>query len=91
MSSKTLNNLYTGLTDDTSLFLETVKQKNLIQMNEDGTQIKSVNIGGIGATGSANIERNAIEVKINQPFIYIVKDANNLPIYVGHIDDPNSH
>ena len=91
MSSKTLNNLYTGLTDDTSLFLETVKQKNLIQMNEDGTQIKSVDIGGIGATSSANIERNAIEVKLNQPFIYIVKDANNLPIYVGHIDDPNSH
>lgn len=46
----------------------------------------------IGATSAAPItELNTLEVKLNQPFIYIIKDINDLPIFVGHIDNPTNN
>ncbi len=40
-------------------------------------------------TMSASPYDRGIEVKLNQPFIFIIRDINKLPIFIGHIKDPN--
>lgn len=74
-----------------NFYLQKIKQKNNIEFNEDGTIIKSLSMAAIGAMSAAPItELNTLEVKLNQPFIYIIKDINDLPIFVGHIDNPTN-
>ena len=29
-----------------------------------------------------------LDVKLNQPFIYIIRDVNNTPVFIGHVDNP---
>lgn len=81
-----LGNVYEEGKGPGPVFLEALKQKNTIKLNEDGTIIKSVNIGMAGTAKAG--EGNALVVNLNQPFIYIVKDSSGMPIYVGHIDNP---
>ena len=71
------------------LYLEQIKQRNEVVFNEDGSTIKSLSIAGFGPTGSAPTpELDTLDVKLNQPFIYIIRDINNTPIFVGHLDNP---
>lgn len=32
-----------------------------------------------------------LEIKLDQPFIYIIRDKNKLPIFMGYIKDPNNN
>ena len=68
-------------------YLNEVIQKNIIELNEDGTIIKSISAARI-------IEYDiyidlGFEIKLNQPFIYIIRDRNKLPIFIGYIKEPN--
>ena len=38
--------------------------------------------------GSSN-PGSGFEIKLNQPFIYIIRDRNKLPIFIGYIKEPN--
>ena len=66
-----------------------VIQKNSIELNEDGTSIKSITFtqSGIYAKSGKEKEEELI-IKIDKPFIYIIRDKNKLPIFIGYIDDP---
>ena len=84
--NRTFNNLYNDNLDGEPIYLSLLRQKNMISFTEEGTIIKSLNIAG-GAEG-VYYPTEGIQIKLNQPFIYIVRDQNNLPIYVGHMDNP---
>ena len=57
--------------------------------NEDGTIVKSVSMVTFGAGGAApHTTMDTLDVELNQPFIYIIKDVNGVPIFVGHMDNP---
>ena len=74
-----------------NFYLQKIKQRNEVEFNEDGTIVKSVAMAGIGgATAVAPMERDTLDVKLDQPFIYIIRDINNVPIFVGHMDNPNA-
>ena len=34
------------------------------------------------------LEMNALKINLDRPFIYIIKDKNKLPIFIGYIDNP---
>ena len=68
-------------------YVKNVFQKNKIELNEDGTIIKSVAIES-GGYYTSNAPPIKLEIKLNQPFIYIIKDKNKLPIYIGYINEP---
>ena len=72
---------------DYNYYVNNIFQKNKIELNEDGTIIKSVAIesGGYYISNAPPIK---LEIKLNQPFIYIIKDKNKLPIYIGYINEP---
>ena len=73
---------------DYKVYIQKMKQRNEVEFNEDGTIIKSVSMASYGAKESAMIESDTLEISLNQPFIYIIKDVNKTPIFVGHVDNP---
>jgi len=75
--------------DDYNIYIQKIKQKNEVEFNEDGSIVKSVTMASFGAGGAAAPMRNeTLDVKLNQPFIYIIRDINGTPIFVGHVDNP---
>ena len=76
------------ITYDVNFYLEQVKQKNEVEFNEDGAIVRSLTMADMEGCTSAEPLNNVLDVKLNQPFIYIIRDCNYVPILVGHIDNP---
>ena len=72
-----------------NIYIQKVKQRNQVEFNEDGSIIKSVTMASFGAA-TAPIDNQTLDVKLNQPFIYIIRDVNDTPIFVGHVDNPKA-
>ncbi len=70
-----------------NIFLSFVKQKNNISFTEDGTTIKSVTFSGLKSTSAAPYD-DTYEVSLNQPFIYVIYDSNDLPLFIGNVNHP---
>lgn len=83
--SCSFNYAFTGLTADESAYLSFVKQKNKVSFSEEGTTIKSVTISQADMAMSA-APMDTIDITLDQPFIYVVYDANDLPVYFGNVD-----
>ena len=83
-TSNSLNNVFND--ENLDVYLQLVKQKNEITFSEDGTMIKSVSYG---AGNKAESTLDGYNIKLNKPFIYIIYDVNDVPIYVGNMVNPN--
>ena len=75
--------------DNYTHYLGIFKQKNEVEFNEDGSIIKSLTVASMEAGAAAMPRYDTIEVELNQPFIYIIRDINDTPIFVGHVDNPS--
>ena len=85
----TFRNAFIDAPSNHNFYLQKIKQKNQTEFNEDGTIVKSLAVAMGGESKSSNpFEMDTLEVNLNQPFIYIIKDVNDMPIYVGHVDHP---
>lgn len=83
-----LSNLLKSNPDGYSSYLGFAKQRNLVSFTEEGTTIKTgTAFAGFGA-GSAGPDGGGYEVKLNQPFVYVIRDNNNLPLYIGQYSIP---
>lgn len=81
---------FSSLDNNTSIYLDFLKQKNTISFNEDGTVVKSVSFSGFKAGDAGPIEADTYEINLNQPFVYVIYDNNEIPIYIGHMDNPKA-
>lgn len=88
-NARCFNDAFVSLDNETSIYLDFIKQKNNISFNEDGTVIKSVTFSGLRATNAGPISVDTYEINLNQPFVYIIYDKDSIPIYLGHLDNPN--
>lgn len=84
---KALNNAFTNLNEE-SIYLEYVKQNNRVSFSESGTIVKSVSFASAGKPTSPSIidDENAVQIYLNRPYIYVIYDHNNLPLYIGNVD-----
>ena len=91
---KLFNRLYSTINNpfitrnDYNYYLGIFSQKNQVELNEDGTTIKSKTLVS-SMVISTSIDPMDVEVKLNQPFIFIIRDNNLLPIFIGYIKEPN--
>ena len=69
-------------------YLNYTKQKTAVSFSEDGTVVKSIVIS-LGAAGKAAHWGNGFDIVLNQPFVYCIRDRNNLPLLVGSVANPN--
>ena len=67
-------------------YVQTIKQKNEVTFNVDGTIVKSLAFAGVGSKSASPID--TLVVSLDQPFIYVIRDINNIPLFVGHFDNP---
>ena len=88
-TSLAFNKAFKNLPEDTSIYLKTIKQKNKVAFNEDGTTIKSLSFSLLDGAMAAAPMDNGYRVNLNQPFIYIIYDNNSLPLFMGTVDNPN--
>lgn len=75
----------TGISNHTNLYVSKIIQKTYLDISEEG-------IEGAAATGisvSTTSVKILDEIKINRPFIYLLKDINNKStIFAGYINEP---
>lgn len=87
--SQALNHAFDNLGSDYSAYLSYTKQKNEVSFDEDGSEVKSVTFSmGNMTTTSKPDDQNIYSVKLNQKFIYVIYDSNDLPVYVGIVNNP---
>lgn len=84
--SNSFNNAFTNL-NDTSIYLQKLMQKSEVSFNEDGTTIKNVTFYIAAGDAGPAPELDTYIVKLNQPFIYIIYDNQDMPIFIGHVDN----
>lgn len=84
-SYNSLDNVFIDY-EDNNYYCKWVKQKNEVTFSEDGTTIKTVSMS-FGAGSSAPME--SLKVSLNRPFVYVIYDSNDLPLYIGNVIDPS--
>ncbi len=65
-------------------YIDFIKQFNEVDFNENGTIIKTVTYGKTNGA-SAPDKTEYYEIMLNHPFIYVIYDSNNVPLYVGNV------
>ena len=68
-------------------YVKCTKQKTSVSFDEDGTVVKTVTFS-VGNGGQSARPGNGYEVTLNQPFVYVIKDSNGLPLVLGAVNNP---
>lgn len=91
-SVDSFHNAFTGeKAEDRLFYLQNILQRNEVEFNEDGSTVRSLTMGSFGgAMSSGPAASDTLDIELNQPFIYIIRDYNNNPIFVGHVDNPKA-
>lgn len=79
------NYMFENLDESTTIYLTLVQQKNKIVLNEDGTVVKSLTMA-YGDKATSLPPTDTYSICLNKPFIYVIYDQNQLPVYIGNID-----
>lgn len=68
-----------------NLYISFIKQYNQVDFNETGTLVKTVTYAGGDKGSSEGFSNPYYNIKLNRPFIYVIYDNNNIPLYVGNV------
>ena len=86
-NNNSLNKAFKNIDGD-GFKLEYIKQKNKVKFNEKGTVVKTFTISmGTNASTMAPLDTYTLEIKLNSPFIYVIRDVNELPLYIGNVSN----
>ena len=59
-----------------------MKQRNEVEFNEDGSIVKSVSMSGMSKGEAAPFIGDTLDVNLNQPFIYIIRDMRLKMVHI---------
>jgi serpin B len=78
---------FSGITDDTGLYLGSVRHKTFVKVDEEGTEAAAAT--GVDAKAvSAPVPHT---VTVDRPFLFVITDtANGAPLFLGRIGDPTA-
>jgi serine protease inhibitor len=81
---------FSAMTDNT-VALNTVKQKAVIEVNEEGTEAAGVTSFGIQIT-AATPQNQAFEMNINRPFFFAIRDdITETVLFMGNVVEPQEN
>ena len=73
---------FSGITGEENLYISTVVQKTMLEVNEDGTKAAAATGIGINVTSAPLPPEHTIE--FNRPFLFAVVDTQtNTPVFLG--------
>ena len=70
--------------DAPSLYIDDVLHKTKIEVTEKGTKAASATAVGMFG-GGAGAPREQIIIDLNRPFVYMIVDKNNVPLFIGAV------
>lgn len=77
---------------DRPVYVRKLFQKNSINLNKKGTEVKTVTTAhmGFGKAGDPHMMDylDVYEVVLDKPFGYVIKDLNGIALYAGIVDNP---
>ena len=68
----------------TDVFVSTIKQDARIVLDEEGTKAAAVTI--VGEAETAIDPTSRINFKLDRPFIYVILDSKDVPLFIGTIN-----
>jgi serpin B len=78
---------FSGITDDTALYLGSVRHKTFVRVDEEGTEAAAAT----GADAKAVSAPVPYTVTVDRPFLFVITDtANGAPLFLGRIGDPTA-
>ncbi len=78
---------FTGITENEKLYISKVFHKANISVDEEGTEAAAATAVVMNKT---SMRLDEVQVNINKPFIYIIRNNNNNCIYfIGKVNNPN--
>ena len=66
-----------------SLWIDKVLHKTKIELNEKGTKAAAVTSVGLYGGGAMSHKEKEVFIYLNRPFLYMIVDQNNVPLFVG--------
>lgn len=80
---------FSGICADQPLYIGLVRQKAVLELNEEGVKAGAVTEVEMRA-GAAMPAEEPIEMTLDRPFVYMILDLESqVPLFVGILDDPS--
>ncbi len=77
---------FTGIHKDGGIYIDYVKHKSFVEVNEKGTEAAAATVVGIDRT---SFDMNIIQFQVNRPFIFaIVETESNAITFLGKVSEP---
>ena len=65
------------------LYIDDVLHKTKIEVTEKGTKAAAATAIIMGAASAAPIEKKKVYIYLDRPFVYMIVDKNNVPLFIG--------
>lgn len=72
-----------GVPETTPLYIDDVLHKTKIEVTEKGTKAAAVTAIMMAAAGAMPIEKKKVNIVLDRPFVYMIVDKNNTPLFIG--------
>jgi len=69
--------------DSLPLYIDDVLHKTKIEVTEKGTKAAAATAVIMGAGSAAPIEKKKVYIYLDRPFVYMIVDKNNVPLFIG--------
>lgn len=69
--------------DDDILYIDEVLHKTRIEVTEKGTKAAAVSSVMMGLAAGIPEEKKKIQIYLDRPFVYMIVDKNNVPLFMG--------
>ena len=69
--------------DALPLYIDDVLHKTKIEVTEKGTKAAAATAVVMGAGAAAPIEKKKVYIYLDRPFVYMIVDKNNVPLFIG--------
>lgn len=66
-----------------SLYIDDVIHKTKIEVTEKGTKAAAVTAVMMGAGSAMPKEKKKVNIYLDKPFVYMIVDKNNVPLFIG--------
>ncbi len=78
--------IFSNMHETAQLFINMVRHKSFIEMNEEGTEAAAVTVVEMYRESENSID---FRMNMNKPFIFAIQDINtNTLLFVGLINEP---
>lgn len=65
------------------LMINSVLHKTRIEMTEKGTRAAAATSVSMAAGSAAPTDQKIVDIILNRPFVYMIVDENNIPVFIG--------